>query len=197
MFVQFIRGQTRDRAAVQAQFDRWVQELKPGAVGFVGSTSGITADGMVVSLCRFESAAAAAKNGARPEEGEWWRDFVADLDGEPEVKDTDDAEVLFDRGCDDARFVQIMLGSGDPETLRDLDRRSQEVGADLRPDLLGGYRAFFADGSFADVAYFTSEADARAAESQPVPDNIKALFDERTAAVGEMTYIDIAEPRII
>jgi hypothetical protein len=197
MYVQFIKGRSSDPSAVQAQFDRWVQDLKSGAVGFVGSTSGITADGVVVSLCRFESAGAAAENGERQEEGAWWRDFVSSLDGEPEVKETEDAEVLLDRGCDDAKFVQIMLGSGDPETLRDLDQRFLDEALDQRPDLLGSYRANFPDGTFAEVAYFTSEAEARAAESQPMPDDIKALFEELNAAVGDMTYIDITEPRII
>jgi hypothetical protein len=56
------------------------------------------------------------------------------------------------------RFVQVMEGSGDEAALRDLDRRFLEIALPHRPDLLGAYRAHFADGSFVDVAYTTSRS---------------------------------------
>jgi len=51
-----------------------------------------------------------------------------------------------------------MEGSGDEAALRDLDRRFLEIALPHRPDLLGAYRAHFADGSFVDVAYTTSRS---------------------------------------
>ena len=62
------------------------------------------------------------------------------LDGEPELKETENVVVLFENGCDDAGFVQIMEGTGDESKLRDLDQRFLAFAAELRPDLLGGYR---------------------------------------------------------
>ena len=42
MFVQVITGKVTDAAAVRAAFDRWLDELAPGAKGWLGSTAGVT-----------------------------------------------------------------------------------------------------------------------------------------------------------
>ena len=42
MFVQVITGKVTDTAAVRAAFDRWLEELAPGAKGWLGSTAGVT-----------------------------------------------------------------------------------------------------------------------------------------------------------
>lgn len=197
MFVQCIRGRVRDPAGLERARVRWETELRPRAVGFLGSTGGITPAGEVVLVARFESQAAASANSGRPEQDEWWREVLAALDGEPTVKDTENVDVLFDHGCDRAEFVQIMTGTGDEAALRDLDRRFAEEAAHLRPDLLGGHRSYFEDGSFVDVAYFTGEADARAAESQPVPESVEQLFAELRAVVPDMEWHDLPEPWIV
>ena len=62
MFVQVIEGKVSDRAALRRQLDRWNDELRPGATGFLGSTSGVTDDGVGFTIARFESAAAATAN---------------------------------------------------------------------------------------------------------------------------------------
>jgi len=59
VFVQVITGKVTDAAAVRARFDRWLEELAPGAKGWLGSTAGVTDDGRVVVLARFESEEAA------------------------------------------------------------------------------------------------------------------------------------------
>jgi hypothetical protein len=38
MFVQVIKGRARDAAAFKAQGQRWRDEVRPGAAGFLGST---------------------------------------------------------------------------------------------------------------------------------------------------------------
>lgn len=197
VFVQCIRGRVRDAEGLDRARVRWDTELRPRAVGFLGSTGGITPAGELVLVARFESSAAAAANSGRPEQDAWWQEVLAALDGEPTVKDTETVEVLFDHGCDRAEFVQIMTGTGDEAALRDLDRRFAEEAAHLRPDLLGGHRSYFEDGSFADVAYFTSEADARAGESQPMPESVEQLFAELREVVPDMEWHDLHEPWIV
>jgi len=194
MFVQFIRGRAADPAGLRRCMDDWERDLRAGAAGYLGSTSGITSDGEFVALARFESPEAAASNSGRPDQDAWWASMVACLAESPTVKDTDRVDMLFDNGCDRAQFVQVMEGSGDEAVLRDLDRRFLEIALPHRPDLLGGYRAYFADGSFVDVAYFTSEADARAAESKEMPPEVQGLFSELARVAPEMQYHDIAEP---
>ena len=45
MFVQVVQGHVADSARVRAQLDKWVAEVAPGSVGWLGSTSGVTEDG--------------------------------------------------------------------------------------------------------------------------------------------------------
>ena len=68
-FVQVIQGQVSDAAKVRAHLDKWNKELAPGADGWLGSTAGVTEDGRVVALVRFESEEAARRNSDRPEQG--------------------------------------------------------------------------------------------------------------------------------
>src|SRR5258708_39972337 len=83
MFVQVIVGRVADAARVRAQLDRWVEEVAPGAVGWLGSTSGVTDDGMLIALARFESGEAARQNSDRPEQTAWWEQTAALFTGEP------------------------------------------------------------------------------------------------------------------
>ena len=56
MFAQVIQGQVGDAAALRGAIDRWVQNVSPGAIGWLGSTGGVTEDGRFIAIVRFESA---------------------------------------------------------------------------------------------------------------------------------------------
>ena len=88
MFVQVFQGPVSDPAQVKTLFDRWVSELGPTADGWLGSTAGVTDDGTLVALARFESEEAARRNSDRPEQGAWWEGMAACFDGEPEFHDS-------------------------------------------------------------------------------------------------------------
>ena len=70
MFVQIIEGRTTDAEALRQRGKVWADEVGPGAVGFLGVTAGVTADGRAITIARFESEAQARANGDRPEQGE-------------------------------------------------------------------------------------------------------------------------------
>ena len=44
MFVQVIEGHVADKEGLRAQIDRWQNELKPGADGYLGTTAGVAED---------------------------------------------------------------------------------------------------------------------------------------------------------
>ena len=71
MVEQVIQGRTSDEAGLRAALDRWVEELAPGSIGWLGSTEGVTDDGTFIGVARFESAEAARRNSDRPEPGRW------------------------------------------------------------------------------------------------------------------------------
>jgi hypothetical protein len=63
-----------------------------------------------------------------------------------------------------------------------------------RPDLLGGVRVWFADGSFVEAAYFTSEEDARTGEASS---EFTGPGEDFAAVYGEMTFTDLRDPLLI
>ena len=192
MFVQVITGRTSDAQALRTQLERWRTDLKPGAVGFEGSTVGVADDGTFVALARFADAGAAERNSLRPEQGEWWEATAACLDGEATFRDSTDVDTLFECS-NDAGFVQVMEG-----TVKDRDQaRAMETPEMLeqlrtaRPDLLGIRRVWFDGGAFVEAAYFTSEADARKGESSAEFSGPQQAYMEQ---FGDLTFVDLRDP---
>lgn len=166
MFAQFIEGRVADREGLKRQFDRWHEALAPKAEGWLGSTAGVTDDGIGLLAVRFESPDAAAANSQRSEQGEWWRATETYFEGEVDFLDCEDVEFMLGGGSDDAGFVQVIRGR-----FQDLDRARELMGGmdeelpEQRPDVIGGYAGTRPDGTFAQVVYFSSEEEAREGEA--------------------------------
>ena len=90
MFVQVIEGTTSDPAALIEHGDRWQREVRPGAVGYLGVTAGVTADGRAVAIVRFEDEASARANAERPEQTVWFEGMAKLYDGEPAFTESSD-----------------------------------------------------------------------------------------------------------
>ena len=67
MFVQVIQGTVSDPTGFTERAAAWKQEHGTGAIGFMGSTAGVTDDGTAVILARFEDEQKAQANSQRPE----------------------------------------------------------------------------------------------------------------------------------
>ncbi|MCZ7528736.1 MAG: hypothetical protein M5U14_21615 [Acidimicrobiia bacterium] len=198
MFVQTIEGRTSDPAGVKRQLERWKAELMRDAPGYLGSTAGVTADGTAFVMARFESEADAKANAARPEQSAWWEETAKHFDGDPTFHDSSDVEELMGGGSDDAGFVQVMIGRvTDRSRLREVDASMAEVLPRHRPDLIGAIRAWQPDGTAVEVAYFTSEAEARAGEGRERPDDVAAAFAEFQSLVPDMRFLDLGEPILV
>ena len=68
---------------------------------------------------------------------------------------------------------------------------------DLRPDVLGTTTVFFADGEFAEIVYFSSEDEARRAETQEVPDRAASMLADLQQAMPVERYIDLTQPKLM
>jgi len=195
MFVQVISGKVTDLDAMERLADRWEAELRPGAVGYLGVTQGVTDDGRFVSVARFESADAAATNSARPEQDAWWQE-MAKATADVVVHDCSRVETLFGGGKDTAGFVQVMRGH-----VRDAAKASamfahsadaERVLNAVRPDVIGEVVALHDDDDgYTDLVYFTAEADARAAEQREMPADAQALMQEFESALEVSEYFDL------
>jgi hypothetical protein len=196
MFIQVITGQVGDAQGLTTALDRWRDDVRPDAVGFLGSTVGITDDGRFVALARFDSAEAAQANSDRPEQAAWWTEAERCFSGPVTFHDCNAVDLYHDGGTDTAGFVQVMQGHADRTRLRELDARFEERLADLRPDLLGSVRAWDGD-EYIEAAYFSTEAEARAAEAQEPPPDVTAELADWQQAMGDVTYYDLTSPQLV
>jgi hypothetical protein len=195
MFIQVISGTVTDPDAMERLSERWEQELKPGATGYLGVTQGIADDNRFVALARFESPEAAAKNSARPEQGKWWAELeqvVKDVT----VHDSSRVETLFGGGKNDAKFVQVMQGRIKDRAKADamFSRASdaEKLLGEARPDVIGEVVAIHDDGdTYTDVVYFSSEEEARANEQKPMPEAAQALMAEMDSALEVTEFVDL------
>ena len=196
MFVQIVQGQVSDAAAARARFDTWMKDLQPGAVGWLGSTAGVTDDGTLIVLARFESEAAAQQNGDRPEQTAWWEETRKVFTGEPEFHNSSRVDVDLEGDPDQAGFVQIMQGrTTDPERARELMADDSVDWREYRPDILGSVNVEHDADAWTMALYFTSEEEAREGErKQPPPEVEKAMQDLQQVSVGEPAYFDLREP---
>ena len=187
MFIQILRGRATDPGAVRRQLDRWLEDLSPGAEGWLGSTGGVTDDGRFIASSRFESEEAAQRNSRRPEQTQWWNEASRSLDT-PRFWDCTLVDEYKAGGSDDATFVQVIQG-------RVLDRTryrqaAMSMGGTPRDDVIGGVVAW--DGSrFTELVYFTSEEEARKGERSP---SHTIAIEKVWPLTQDLEYFDLRDP---
>lgn len=194
MHIQVIQGRTSDPRALKEQLQRWVDEVAPGAVGALGSTFGVTAEGDLIGIARFESAEAAYNNSNRPEQGDWWSVTEKLFDGPVTFHDSTEVDQFLRGGSDDAGFVQVMQGRAtDTAKVRALESRMVDALEQNRPDVIGSIRAWYGDGAFTEFVYFTSEAAARDGEAKPLPPEEAALMGELQQVMSIDRFYDLTD----
>lgn len=196
MFVQVIQGRVSDAAAVRAQFDKWMAELAPGASGWLGSTAGVTEDGQVVVLARFESEEAAQQNSDRAEQTAWWEETAALFTEEPVFRNSITVEVDTPGDPAQAGFVQVMQGrSSDPDRARELMANDPTDWQAFRPEILGTVSVGHEDGEWTMAIYFSSEAEAREGEQkEPPPEMAEMMKQMDELTMGQPAFFDLKEP---
>lgn len=198
MFVQVIQGPVSDVGAVRATADRWLRELEPGAEGWLGCTYGVTDDGTVIAVVRFESAEAAQRNAARPEQQAWWQEMGSHFTGPVVVRDCPDVMVIGRGGSDDAKFVQVIQGRvRDRERARATAEQANQYAGRFsahRPDMIGAVRAIDGGGYLTETLAFTSEADAREGERKEPPAELRQLVDDERSMLEEIRFLDLRQP---
>jgi hypothetical protein len=197
MFVQVIRGKITDAAAVGSALDRWERDVAPSAKGFLGSTGGVTDDGTLLAVVRFESSDAAERNSNRPEQQAWWEEMSGLFAGEPIFYDCSTVDGHMAGGADDAGFVQVtMCRVSDVPEARKFGAKFAEIASNVRPDMIGFVDAFTADGKCVTTSYFHSEEATREAEKAEMPAEHQAVFEGFRALVSDFEYFDLRNPRL-
>jgi hypothetical protein len=195
MFVQVIEGKTKDPEALHRQIEVWQRDLRPGAIGYLGSTGGCTSTGDCILVARFESREAAQRNSDRPEQTSWWQETEKCFDGPARFHESTEVQVMTHGDLDGARFVQVMEGHvSDRDRAMALEHDADPILAEARPDLLGSVTAYFDGDEFTELAYFTSEAAAREGERKEMPPEAAAAFAEWQDVMKIERYLDLPDP---
>src|SRR5919106_2738314 len=197
MFVQVIQGRATDPGSLKKQWDRWDQEIKPSAQGYLGSTAGITPDGEFIALARFETEEAARANSDSAEQSAWWEETSRYL-SDPMFHDCTEVDLVNEGGSDKAGFVQVSQGKvTDIAKAREIDAKMQDQMGDLRPDVIGGIVAWHPqNGRFMNSIYFTSEAEARAKEKEMETSDVfeQSMSEYQAISDGEPKFLDLPDP---
>lgn len=198
MFVQVIEGQVADRDRLRRQRDRWASELRPGAIGFLGLTAGVTGDGHYINFARFESSEAARANSERPEQGAWWAETQQCFNGDVSFSDSQDVEIILAGGSNDAGFVQFMKDTDtDRARLEAMDQHFIEHAPSFRPEIIGGIRVWTGPKSYVEAAYFTSESAARKGEAKEPPPGLAEHMGEFEELMANVAFHDITNPWLL
>jgi len=195
MFIQVVQGKVADEAGLRAAMDRWMRDLRPGASGWLGSTSDITDDGTFVAVVRFESEEAARRNSERPEQDAWWADTRKCLTGDVTFFDSAEVTTWLAGGSDDAGFVQVIAGHlTNPQLMRSMmEKYSREV-REMRPEIIGATVATRDDGEYVETVYFTSEAEAREREHLAPPAEVAEVM---ATEMQDARFLDLHHPTMM
>jgi hypothetical protein len=194
MFIQVIEARTGDARGVREELERWQRELASGAHGWLGTTAGLTTDGTLIGVVRFDSAETARQNSSRPEQGRWWADIARHLQGEARFDDYQDAELMGGGGSDTAGFVQVIRGrTTDVARLRSLGQEAEGLLRQHRREIIGGTIGWKPDGDFTQTVYFTSEAAARQGEANASPE-LRHFMESWQGVVQNLRFFDLRQP---
>ena len=199
MFVQVIQGKVSDASRVRAQLDRWVSELAPGATGWLGSTGGVTDDGTLVLLARFESEEAAQRNSDRPSRAPGGEGRPHKAVPSPRSRCSATARpstsTRLGTPARPPSCRSCRAGPATPDRVRELMASDPTDWASFRPDILGSVSVGHDGGEWTMALYFTSEEEARVGEQKEPPPEMQQLMEEMDAlSVGEPAYYDIRDP---
>lgn len=198
MFVQVIQGHVTDPDAIHEAFESWQHDLAPGADGWLGTTAGVTPEGDLIALAKFDSPEAAQRNSHRPEQHRWWMETSRLFDGDATFTDCEEVDTFLDGGTEQARFVQVMQGrSSDPHRMLEVNHRTEPVLHEHRPEILGGTAAVHESGDrLTEVVYFSSEAEAREGERKQPPPELSQMMESEPQLFTDVRYFDLPEPWI-
>lgn len=184
--IRIVKGLAGDPVGLRTGCHGWQEQLAE-LPGWISTTAGVTDKGVFIAVVRFDSEAS-----ARTAPDAAW--------AEPAVKDgvtVDDypgAEVYNAGESAAAGFVQTFEGwAKDMDRLRALQVELAPLIEETRPEETGDTLAWRDDGRFAFTGYYTSEHEARLAESNLTPD-VQAGWAEMVGLIENLEFFDLSDP---
>ncbi len=195
VFVQILQGTVGDAAGVRSELDRWRRELGPTTAGWRRLTAGLSRDGRMIALTRFDAPESYRHHRVRPEHKAWLGGLEFCLAAPVTIIECPAVQMLGAGDSDGAGFIQIVQGRiTDParfaatrlEVTRALHRHAPHVLGVMFLEHAGGR------GYFTEVTYCTSERDTRAAERQ-MPVEMAMLLGTQRSFVESLRLMECSE----
>jgi hypothetical protein len=197
MFIQVVEGTVTDPQRLDADVQMWVDQVALQATGWLGTTSGVTADGRGIAVVRFESAESAQRNSERPQQQQWWAEASQCFAGDVVFHNCPETFTFLDGGSDDAGFVQVIEGrGGNLARMREMMTGHEDEMRSARPDVIGGVVAVHDDGGYTQVVYFSSEEAARAGERGDQQRNMSEAEQEMESMFADAVFYDLTQPHL-
>jgi len=197
MFVLTVHARTINPEGVREHVLTWPARVGIGAVGWLGSTGGVSTDGDFILLMRFESEEAAWITSDLPENGRWWQICSRHLDTRPAFTGSSKVTGILSGGSDDAAAVRIIRGRTAQNLFRDSLRRLETLSPNERAALIGGIVAWHERDQFTEALYLKSKDFAKFRQRGMFPTPLLRFIDEHETSILDGTVIDLDEPWLI
>ncbi|HEX9342979.1 MAG TPA: hypothetical protein VF995_05120 [Actinomycetota bacterium] len=195
MFVQILQGKVADAGGVRSELDRWWRELGPAAPGWRRLTAGLSDDGELLALLRFDSRESYRRYRARPEQKAWLGGLEFCLAAPVTIIECSAGYLLEAGDSEAAGFIQVVQGrTTDPARFAATRPEAEWTLRRHAPHVLGVVFLEHggSDGYFTEVTYCTSERETRAAERQ-MPVEMAVLLGTRRSFVEDFRLIECRE----
>lgn len=192
MFVRLVESTAVTKPLLRNAWDHLNNELAV-LPGWLGAAAGIARGNRFYASHRFESRAAADEAFATEKVSFWCEELERHI-VDPETRQSDDAKILIHGDASRAGFVQLIMGrTSDRAGMEAVNAGMQEVMRAHRPDVLGSL-IFWEGERFTEIVFFTSELEARAAESREFPGGLEGLFGELLQLTDDLEFVDLTDP---
>lgn len=193
MFVSVIEGNVLAKALLRNAWEQ-LQTALSADDGWIRSAAGVDGSGRFIGLTYLSSAEAWSELVKRADVRLWLDNVQAHLDS-PTSSESPQASVLIDPGHEPARFMQfIKARTSDVERFTAVNDAFQIEVRSHRPDVVGSLITWLEGDRFIETVLFSSEQDARDAESREFPGGIEGLFGELMQLMQDIDYRDVRDP---
>ncbi len=193
MFVWIVEGDVLAKALLRNAWEQ-LQVTLSAHPGWIRSAGGVDGSGHFTGMIYLTDPQAWSEVAEDDGVKLWLVNVLKHLNA-PVSSETPRASVLIDPMQESARFLQfISARTSDVERFTAVNDAFQIEVRTHRPDVVGSLIAWFDDDRFVETVLFTSEQDARNAESREFPGGIEGLFGELMQLMQGIDYRDVRDP---
>jgi hypothetical protein len=193
MFVLKAKARTTRPDAVREHVLAWSADVGSIATGWLGCTSGVSADGHWIFLMRFVSPEAAWITSDLPGYERWWRACRHDLSTPPVFAESTRVRGILRGGSDDAATVTITDGIASPEQLSAIVGRLENLAPAERAAVIGGFIAWHDHEQFTEALYLAGKwAQFRQLGTTSPP--LGRFVDDHVATVRDARVANLHDP---